>query len=272
MKTWHDIMTQPGMVSLGTFWSGDWDAPNQEIYASVSGRDRLELLGKSMYGNTAVRTNISLFNLATDVFTDAGLKPDEYFIDPKLYEYIIPYVKIENQSHREVLRKIAEASLSNVYCDRQGVIRITGTHYEDITEIELQDVFRKNNPSKYLEIANCIEVFIQAFNSNGERLPAAKIVVRDEDSIKENGLMLYSLPTNDLIQTAEMAQDIADTLLASFKDPNRNLELEWRGNPALLVNTAIAIADDAETNYYSVTRQELSYDGSLRAKLNGRRI
>ena len=79
-----------------------------------------------------------------------------------------------------------------------------------------------------------------------------------------------------MIQTREIAQRIADTLLAYFKDPKRDVSIEWRGNPALLLGDVIVVPDyqdekEDTRGYYYITKQELEYDGALRATLEGRR-
>ncbi len=54
MVTWEDITSikRREYVPLGTFWSGDWSAPEDGVYAQTTGRDRLELLRKSTYSTS----------------------------------------------------------------------------------------------------------------------------------------------------------------------------------------------------------------------------
>lgn len=442
IRAWLGVESGSGekeMVPLGTFWSGDWSAPEDDIYVATTGRDRLEFLRRSEYAPGTVRQNMSLYDLALDILTDAGLTREEYWVDDELKDYIIPYVALEPQSHREALRKIAEACLGQVYCDRLGVIRVEGTKaraevktvevseqanvsypgqvlaeaeepsakwasldgswvldgsYQiaptsdtgdfkmgwwgsqlanasgdfaqpypslsvsfatraigsvrvvgdsargeypvdfsvlvcdevgtvlarhDITgndqvardipvpenpttaakvmlevqrwshpgqqakivrfdevpfklEITPDDYFRKDNPARYTEVANHIEVETQPIDANGDSLPGVKVVAKDEENIVENGLLKYEFPANPLVQTVEMAQEIADRLLAGYKDALRNLELEWRGNPALLLGDVITVQDGREQNDYRVAKQELEYAGALRARMSGRRV
>ena len=341
-------------VPLGTFWSGDWSAPEDGVYAQTTGRDRLELLRKSTYSTSQVQQNKTLYNLAVAVLEDAGLKPEEYWVDPELQQYTIPYAYFEPQSHREALRKIAEACLGQVYCAQDGVVRVEGPSYlasktEAELEITADDYFRKDNPVKWSEIANYIGVEAQplrpvdtpqeVYRSNEpvpigageiktitafynetpcidavaslENAPSGcviqsatyyawgadvkiyspnagtftlvinakplkilnkeRAIAKDDASITDNGLIRYTFPANQLIQTLGMAQTIANKLLASFKDPRRDVEVEWRGNPALLLGDRVSIIDNLETNDYYVIRQEIEYDGALRARLSGRK-
>jgi hypothetical protein len=341
-------------VPLGTFWSGDWSAPEDGVYAQTTGRDRLELLRKSTYSTSQVQQNTTLYDLAVAVLQDAGLKPEEYWVDPELQQYTVPYAYFEPQSHREALRKIAEACLGQVYCDRNGIVRVEGPSYlasktEAELEITADDYFRKDNPVKWSEIANYIEVETQplrpvdtpqeVYRSNepvsiqaGQTvtitayynetpcidavaslenattgcviqeatyyawgadvkvysttagtftlvinarplkvLNKERAIAKDDASITDNGLIKYTFPANLLVQTREVAQDMANKLLAYYKDPRRDVEVEWRGNPALLLGDRVSVVDSVETNDYYVIRQEIEYDGALRAKLSGRR-
>lgn len=295
----------------------------------------------------------TLYNLARNILTDAGLTEEEYYIDPELKDFPVPYAWFDSQSHREALRKVAEACLGQVYCDRNGIIRIEGPSFlqsqsEPVATITQDDYFRKDNPVKWSEIANYIEVETQplrpdvaqeVYRSNepvpitagqtktitayynhtpcieatatlenavsGAQITKAtyyawganitvtstntgtfelvinakplkvlnkeKAIAKDDASITDNGKLVYNFPANPLVQTREVAQKIADTLLAYFKNPRRDVEIEWRGNPALLLGDKVAVVDKDEENEYFVTRQELEYTGALRAHMSGRR-
>jgi hypothetical protein len=141
--------------------------------------------------------------------------------------------------------------------------------------ITADDYFRKDAPARYGEIANCVTVEYQPYDDEGQKLPVAQVVVRDEASIIENGLLAYKLVANPLIQTTTMAQELAERLLEAFGQARRTLELEWRGNPALLLGDVVTVTDmqSHRTPYdYTVVRQEIEYTGALSARLSGRRI
>lgn len=342
-------------VPLGVFWSGDWSAPEDGVYAQATGRDKLELLRKSTYSTSQVQQNKTLYDLAVAVLQDAGLTSSEYWVDTELQDFSIPYAYFKPMSHRDALRFIAEACLGHVYVDRNGVIRVEGPNFltsqtQSVLTLTADDYFRKDNPVKWSEIANYVEVETQplrpaasaeeVYRSNAVvNVPAGqqvsltayynstpcidsaaslenatdthiesatyyawgaeitlhnsgsaeenvtvvvtakplqilnkeKAISQDATSISENGLIRYTFPGNPLVQTLSMAQTIADTLLASFKDPRRDVEMEWRGNPALLLADRVTVTDKNEQNDYFVTRQEVEFAGALRAKLEGRR-
>ncbi len=353
IKAWIGVNTTAGkeFVPLGVFWSGDWNVPEQDVYAQTTGRDRLEMLRKSTYSNSQVQINQTLYSLVIAVLEDVGLKAEEYFVDTELQQYLVPYSYFENQSHREALRKIAEACLGQCYCDRDGIVRIEGPSFllsqiVSVDTLTRDDYFSKDNPVKWSEVANYIEVETQplrpdvlqkvyrsnevvsiaagetktvtAYYNNAPCINAAasitgtgsitsatyyawgatvkvysaaagtfeltinaqplkilnkdKIVRQDADSIVDMGTLKYTYPGNPLVQTVAIAEIIADKLLAYYKNPRRDVEVDWRGNPAMLLGDRVTVTDKLEQNDYYVVKQELEYDGALRAKLSGRKV
>jgi hypothetical protein len=134
------------------------------------------------------------------------------------------------------------------------------------------EYFRKNNPVRYNELANIISVEYTPMDGFGDTSDSQYVVVSDESSIELNGRRKYEMRSNPLIQTSTLATSIGNTILSYFTDPQRNLELEWRGNPALLLGDTITVIDDNESNDYRITSQTLNYAGVLRAKLNARKV
>lgn len=132
MRAWIGLELPSGIVEyipLGAFWSGDWSVPEQETYASTSGRDRLELMRNTTFSSSQVYQNKTLYDLAKIVLEDAGIKEEEYWIDTELQEFLIPYAYFEPVSHREALRQIATACAGQVYVDRKNVIRVEGPSF-----------------------------------------------------------------------------------------------------------------------------------------------
>lgn len=355
MPTWNDITNAIQYVPLGVFWSGDWAAPEDDIQASTTGRDRLELLSKSTYSSSQVQTNQTLYALAVAVLNDAGLTAGDYWIDTDLQNYVVPYSYFESMSHREALRLIAEAALGQCYCDRNGILRIEGKSYlsgitTSVLTITRDDYFSKDNPPKSDQVANYIEVETQplrpdtsteVYRSNNPIAVAAgqsynlttyynnkpcinavaslvgatnttitattyyawganltlknsgsttenvtpvinatplkilnqeKAIAQDATSILLNGKLKYTFPNNQLVQTLALAQVIADALLASYKDPRRDLTMDWRGNPALLLGDRVTVIDRNNSIDYFTTKQEIDFDGSLRVKMEGKKV
>jgi len=338
-------------VPLGVFWSLDWDSPDDTLEATVTARDRMELLRKGTYQTSQVQQNKTLYELAEIVLQDAGLTSDEYIIDTDLQNIIIPYSWFNPMSHREALRRIAEAGLAAAFQNRDGKIQIESfliSGDEPVLEITEDDYFSPlRAPSRQDQVANEIivdtqplrpattpeEVYrsnepitipgnttktITAFYNQPPVIDAAasldsppagvsiteatyygwgasikiqntnatdkqvtlviqgkpltvqnkeRAIARDETSITENGALRFEFPANPLVQTLDQAQAIANALLASVKDPRRDVEVEWRGNPALLLGDRVTV----KGKDYHVIRQEISWAGYMQAKLTGRK-
>src|SRR5690606_17510243 len=106
-------------------------------------------------------------------------------------------------------------------------------------------------------------------------LPAETVVLVDQESQDRNGRRAYEYPSNHLVQTRAQAAAIAAAVLASAKDPRRDIELDWRGNPALELGDPVTVVTDQRRDRrstYIVVRQELEWAGYLRARMTGRRI
>ena len=339
-------------VPLGTFWSLDWDSPDDTLEATVTARDRMEMLRKSTFQTSQVLQNKSLYELAEIVLQDAGLTSDEYIIDTALQNIVVPYSWFNPVSHREALRLIAEAGLAAAFQNRDGKIQIESfliSGDEPVLEITEDDYFPPlRAPSRQDQVANEIivdtqplrpattpeEVYksnesvtipasttktitafynsppvieatasldnppagvsiteatyygwgasikIQNTNATGKQVTLViqgkpltvqnkeRAIARDEASITENGVLRYEFPANPLVQTLDQAQAIADALLASVKDPRRDIEVDWRGNPALLLGDRVTV----KGKDYHVIRQELEWTGVLSARLTGRKV
>lgn len=440
IRPWLGVKKDNGldeMVPMGIFWSGDWDVTDDNIEVRTTGKDRLYFLDEDDFIQEEPLIDISLYDLADIVLIDAGLKFNEYWIDEALKGYIIPYVKLDKQTHKSVLKKIAQACLGQVYCDREGIIRVESSvqisdqYNVDVSEstnisyplqltdkveisdgpyltldglsdlsgsfilapteegpqmgwwgssiadingyfeepyptatltfhkkavssvlvvgddkkeeypvdyiitvydesnnilaqyniednnsisnitnieenptnatkielkilrwnkgntfvkiIEFRDVlfkqliqprhyFTKNNPAKYSNVANYVEVEYTPYDENGNKLDTQKIIVENSESITENGKRPFKLENNSLIQTEELATEIANKVIGWFGDPRQDLDLDWIGNPAILVGNQIQVQDARELNTYKIVSQEFDYDGGLRTRTIARKV
>ena len=125
----------------------------------------MELLRKGTYQTSQVLTNKSLYELAEIVLQDAGLNSSQYIIDTDLQSIIIPYAWFNPVSHREALRKIAEAGLAVAFRNRDGKIQMESFLIqgdEPVLEITEDDYFPPlRTPSRQQDVANEIIVDTQ---------------------------------------------------------------------------------------------------------------
>lgn len=98
------------------------------------------------------------------------------------------------------------------------------------------------------------------------------ITVLDQDSINDNGIFFLDFKENDFLQGSNLAGKIANSLLKSFKDPQRDLTVSFSpgGNPALESDDRISIVDLYSTKEYNIVSQRIKYDGGLNMEQKGR--
>jgi len=349
---------------IGTFWSQDWSAPQDEVYAEVIGFDRLELLRNTEFYSSQVYEDYTLSQLAALILTDAGLSASEYSIHSSLASITIPYAWFDRTTHRDALIEIAEAIGGTVYCDRDGLIVITPYADEATPSYTLSSdlYFTKDQPLAFSEIVNYVEVrakprspgtqeviysdteslvvpgAVDGVNGEAERwcifnasdpcidvqtatwtatggtitlksqvdyswatlltyqntnVEAGTVtdieiqgkvlgttgekvaIAQDADSIRLNGKQALSDPIeNEFIQTKARAQDIADAILAAYKDPRRDVVVQARGYTMSRLGERMTVQslDGSVSNDYTITRQQIEYDGGLRVEMTGQKI
>ncbi|MBT9168276.1 MAG: hypothetical protein DDT19_01621 [Syntrophomonadaceae bacterium] len=269
-------------VPLGMFWSGEWQAAREKIYAQTTGRDRLEMLAKSTYSTSRVFTNVSLRTLATTILIDAGLGAADYWVDPALDSIIVPHAWFGAISHRAALRQIAEASLGQVYCDRNGVIRVEGADHllgqetyvapfmtsAQSTTITADSYFQKNTPVRWGELANVIEVetsplraaaLQEVFRSN-EPIPIAagqtmrQTVFYNHTPVIEAAASLVGAPVGTSITAATFHAWGADVsvhspIAGAFTLVINGRPLQVQGRERVVVEDEVSIQDNGRLRY-----------------------
>lgn len=168
VRAWLGVNTPSGIewAPLGVFWTGDWYTNDDDLYVETTCRDRLQFLSDSEYTTNRLGMAAHLGELAADVLQDAGVPPEEYWIDPALGDFATPNSWLDRMTHRAALTKIAEACGGRVYADRQGIIRVEGPEYlEDVVdpavEIGRDAYYRKDKIIRSNQLANRIEVRAQ---------------------------------------------------------------------------------------------------------------
>lgn len=94
----------------------------------------------------------------------------------------------------------------------------------------------------------------------------------DSTSINNNGLQVFNFPENSFLQKKVLAEQIADNLLASFKDPERDLTMNLSpgGNPALELSDRISVTDRYQTKEYNMVGNVITYNGGMSQQIIGR--
>lgn len=164
VKAWLGAEIIPGQIEwhqLGIFWTTSWSSPKADVVTNVTARDRLNLLAQTTYTTSVVKTNVSLAQLAIDVLEDYGLTSAEYQIDQALTNMIVPVGWFDRISHREALRKIAEAALAVVYCDSNAVVKVGDTITPPLPYTTLSEdtnIYNHENPQDWTQVVNDVNV------------------------------------------------------------------------------------------------------------------
>jgi len=348
----NDPPASDEQVTLGEFWTTEWNVPEDKLFVSLTAQDKLTLLGQSLYRTSVLKYDVTLYELAEDVLTDAGLATNEYVIDTALQNYIIPYGYFKVMTHWQALQRIAQACLGYIYCGRDGRIHIKAfdTMFQggSVASLTKSNYFKKSNPIQQKEIVNYVEVtiyplteetqtetiydssvpipieadetktvtieykeipsevtitakqspagftitnidyyswgadvtvyspnagdFILKADGNPIKQTGKEIaIVTDETSIKEHGVLKYTIQNCHLIQKREHAEELANKAIQISSLPRRTFTIDWRGDPTLELGDKISVTDDFETADCYIVRQEFQYDGTLRSRIIGRR-
>lgn len=147
---------------LGVFWTTSWDISKDSLVAKLTARDRLELLRQTDFETSIVYENKTLYELFEIVLQDAGLSADEYELDSALTTIVIPYAWFPKMSHRAALQRLASCGIIQVYCTKEGKIRVNLNFDAEATPIVTYDenvnVYTTRYPLAVTEQVNYIEV------------------------------------------------------------------------------------------------------------------
>jgi hypothetical protein len=303
-------------VAKGLYWSGDWTAGDNDTGAQTTARDRFELLRRYDFPWETVfpdiLQNVTLKSLTETVLNSVTAYMYDFFYDISDLDdfYFVPHFDPEffkGKTYFDVIRDLATAGLSYAYMDlpTEDEIEDNGplnkdmfrmkkltTAFpitalpEDAIEITKRDFIEKVQPAVTESMANTINVIYKIFTlvpSEDPEEPAkweseGFIETRqDDDSVVEYGVMNYEYKGSDLIQTAELAIAIANSLLVSFKIPKRDIELQAFGDITLKLADQTEIPEYQKNGIdkrgiFALTKLSTQFDGSLRMGISGRKL
>lgn len=107
-----------------------------------------------------------------------------------------------------------------------------------------------------------------AMTSSGKR------TAQDDPSIRLYGKRPHDVQNNFLIQDETSAQNVANGMLATLLDNQRDITVDVPGNPSVEMGDTANIEvyhDLSASNNYRITRQHFKYDGTLSAQITGRK-
>lgn len=164
IRVWLGAYVGPDIewVIMGTFWTTAWDITSSSLVASLTARDRLELLRLTDFTISTVYINYTLYQLFDLVLSNAGLLSSEYAIDTDLTDITIPYAWFDRISHRDALLRLSGCGIIQVYCQKDGIIRVN-LNLDATTDIfhtfdDDVNVYSSKYPLAVAEQVNYVEV------------------------------------------------------------------------------------------------------------------
>jgi hypothetical protein len=116
----------------------EWSADDEEM--SFSASDRFDFMDGTYYKGLHRPEGISLYDLALDVLSDAGIDERTYWIDSYLKS-----VKVSNPmpvvTHKEALQLIANAGRCILYQDREGNIFLKSSFIPDMEASSVNETY-----------------------------------------------------------------------------------------------------------------------------------
>lgn len=177
---------------IATMYLKDWKS--QKGIVSLSATDRLEQmedeysLANRIYDRTA-------YEEAESIFADAGLEPDEYYIDEYLQDVAL-HNPMPEGTHKECLQLLANACRCIIRQDQNGVIRIVA-NFANVLDPEDLSV-STNGVADWSKPENV--------------LIGTDVVYADmtQDFFKADGSMYFLPEDENYLETSYVSEQIAD--------------------------------------------------------------
>lgn len=189
-----------GVLNLRT-----WEADDTKMKFIAT--DRFETMDQTYYRGAYSVQGISLYDLAVDVLTDAGIDSRTYWLDGYLKSVIVnnPMPPV---SHREALQIIANAGRCILYQDRQGLIYMKSSFVPEMTADSATEEYYSNAAA------------ILDRDNKDEYAQGSKDYAATDGS-------MYFLPRNEpFLHTGFISSAIADADGLFAQNPVVNISLE----------------------------------------------
>lgn len=188
----------------------DWEADDEEM--SFTARDRINDLSETYYRGQYRENGISLYDLAIDVLTDAGLDERYYSLDEYLKNVIV-YNPLPCVTHKECLQLIANAGRCKLYTDRQGVICIAAAFITVVSPERM--IVQSDNATEWSNLASVVNSEVQY-----------EYATMSQDHFIADGSM-YFLPRSGSYLTAGFVSEaVADADGNFIENPKFSIILE----------------------------------------------
>lgn len=242
-------------IKGGTFYTSEWNAPQNGITAEFTARDLLEFMTDKFIKSA---NSVTLYNLATEALTQASLPLNDdgsvkWVIDSSLQDITVTLPNDFNRTLGEVLQLVANAGMCVLYQDRNGIL-----HIEKINEVLTNYIINRFN--SYQNADYEITKELKSVNVNDGMGTATNSSVGEIQTV-----------SNDLIQTSTVANNVAEWIKETLKH-RKLVSGEYRADPRLDALDKITVINKYATNTVIVTDVKYEYEGSFRGSYEGRVI
>ena len=181
-------------VPLGTFRTGDWDAPSENVHASVVGHDRLYSLGEKELDLVRVQSDLTLYDMWVNLFTFLGLSASDYEVDATLTQ-VIEIGWYPKGRAKEAMQQMAQGGGCYVYVDRNNKIQVVNARASSASVVTLTDqdqIMDIRVPQKHQDMRSAVEVsFIRP------TLGESKEILRVDDIELPSGTTTFEFEFSD---------------------------------------------------------------------------
>ena len=153
-------------ISLGEYWTTEWDADSGEPFATVICHDFLFKTGEKEIPLIPTMQNITRYQMWETLFQSIGLASDNYEIDASLSNDTVPIAYFPKGKVRKAMTKMAEAFNCNVTMSRDGKITITSNSTLSASVLTMQDtdlIFNSNMPQNFENVYSEVNVRYSQF-------------------------------------------------------------------------------------------------------------
>ena len=188
----------------------DWEADDETM--SFTAKDKIDVLNDTYYRGKYRSEGISLYDLAVDVFTDAGLDERQYDLDEYLKNVLV-YNPLPVVTHKECLQIIANAGRCKLYTDRKGIICIKAAFVTVISPERM--IVQSEDATEWSNLQSVVNGTVQY-----------EYATLSQDHYRLDGTMYFLPREGSYLPTGFVSEAVADDEGLFVSNPRVTIKLE----------------------------------------------
>lgn len=145
----------------GTFYITEWDPNSDRLDVMFNAFDRVQQMAETEIPIVRARPDVKIGEMYEVLFEAVGLSPDEYFIDPNLYNQSLVIGWTPPGTFRDACAEMTKASNCNLFVDRLNKINVLSNIRPNTPTIEWTDkdqLITTNNPLRLQDVYSRVVV------------------------------------------------------------------------------------------------------------------